>query len=223
MDLSEFKLGIYDLLGLIIPGLIIICEVWITLAGRVHFADSITSLSGVAFTVLLLVSFGLGHLIQESADKLIKWVFGDRIFKISRDEFWATDEGDQIRLIIAKDLGEEIPTVDAAFDFCLTRIGDRFPKRDAFIATSDLCRSFVILAVVGIVPGFRLVLDQEASFHGILVFGLPILGILALIGYLSWTRMKRFRELSEGTVFRTYLASAAVSHLKPNSGEASEA
>jgi hypothetical protein len=37
MNLSNFKLGIYDLLGLVIPGMILVCESEVTLPSWVNF------------------------------------------------------------------------------------------------------------------------------------------------------------------------------------------
>jgi len=64
MNLSNFKLGIYDLLGLVIPGMILVCESGITLRGWVNFRTSLNHMSGTFFTLLLVVSFVLGHLVQ---------------------------------------------------------------------------------------------------------------------------------------------------------------
>jgi len=44
MDFSKLKLELYDFLGLIIPGLLTICEGWITLKGvRATSGDPVTS------------------------------------------------------------------------------------------------------------------------------------------------------------------------------------
>jgi hypothetical protein len=159
------------------------------------------------FTLLLIVSFGLGHLVQELADAVIKRLKGARYFKRSRDAFWESEEASPVKAAIAKDLGAEITCVDAAFDLCLTKIGERFPKRDAFLATSDLCRSFVVLAAIGTVPLLRVVLAAPNNTMGVLLQTLGGLSTLFLVACLSWSRMSRFRDLSEVTVFRIYLAS----------------
>jgi hypothetical protein len=65
MNLSNFKLGIYDFPGLVIPGMILVCEGGITLRGSVNFRTSLNHMSGTSFTFLLVVSFVLGHLVQE--------------------------------------------------------------------------------------------------------------------------------------------------------------
>jgi len=223
MDLSKLKIEIYDFLGLILPGLVAICEIWIAATGWTAFAKTIGNLSGTWFTLLLLLSFGLGHLIQELADVVIKRLKGSRYFKQSRDEFWPSEDAKLVKAAIARDLGTEVTSVDAAFDYCLSKIGERFPKRDAFMATSDLCRSFVVLAGIGIAPTVRLVLDKGKPIFGALSFGLAILSVLVLVAYLSWSRMQRFRELSEVTVFRVYLASIPGSRLKAHGGTTEEA
>lgn len=206
MDLSKLKVEVYDLLGLIIPGLIVISETWIALSGWKGFTESITALTGTGFTLLLIVSFGFGHIVQELADRVIKYLKGSRYFKQGRDTFWASQEAKLVKAAITKDLGAEITSVDAAFDLCLSKIGDRFPKRDSFIATSDLCRSYVILACIAVVPLLRVVIDERRSLAGELVQLLMGLSVCFLVAFLSWTRMSRFRELSESTVFRIYLA-----------------
>ncbi len=206
MDLSKLKIEIYDFLGLIIPGLAAICEAWVAFRGWTEFAKSIATPSGTGFALLLIASFGFGHLVQELADAVIKRFKGGRYFRQSRDEFWVSEEAILVKSAITKELGAEITSADAAFDYCLSKIGERFPKRDAFIATSDLCRSFLILAGMGVAPALRLVLDSGKSIVVALSFGLAAFSALGLVAYLSWKRMKRFRELSEVTVFRVYLA-----------------
>jgi len=209
MDLSKLKIEIYDFLGLILPGLIAICEVWIALVGWTAFVKSLEAVSGTVFTLLLIISFGLGHLVQELADATLKRLKGSRYFRQDRDAFWVSEDANPVKAAIAKDLGVEITSVDAAFDYCLSKIGDSFPKRDAFVATADLSRAFVVLAGIGIAPAVRLAIDNGKPIPEALVFGLAAFSVLFLLACLSWSRMKRFRELSEVTVFRVYLASTA--------------
>lgn len=207
MDLSKLKIELYDFLALILPGLLVIFEGWIALQGWPSLAMWLGNLSGTTLTLLLIVSFGLGNIVQELADVLIKGMKDPRYFCRSRDIFWASDEANAVRDAIANELGKEISSADAAFDYCLTKIQGLFPKRDVFLATSDLCRSLLILVLVGIAPVARLVLESRYTTQGMLGSSAAGLGILLLVGYLSWTRMVRFRDLSEVTVFRIYLAS----------------
>ena len=145
--------------------------------------------------------------LQELADVVIKRLKGSRYFKRSRDEFWASEGAKVVRGAIVKELGAEITSVDAAFDYCLSRIGDRFPKRDSFIATSDLCRSFVVLCGFGIAPVVTVAVNTTESGWMMVLFTATGLGLLGVTALLSWTRMMRFRDLSDVTVFRVYLAS----------------
>ena len=209
MDLSKLKVEIYDLLGLIVPGLLAICEVWITAVGWASFAGSISALSGTTLTIVLLISFALGHLVQELADVVVKRWKGPRYFRKSRDAFWTSEEGRVVREAIGKELANEAPPVDGSFDYCLTKIQQQFPKRDLFIATSDLSRAIALLAITAIVPATRIVHGITADAK--VVSGLMALSIVALllICLVAWVRMVRFRDLSEVTVFRVYLATAS--------------
>src|SRR6266851_1883359 len=207
MNLSNFKLGIYDLLGLVIPGMILVCESGITLRGWVNFRTSVNHMSGTSFTFLLVISFVLGHLVQELADVSIKKIKGPRFFATGRDEFWASPEAEAIKSAIWTESGVTLGSVDATFDYCLTRLGDRFPKRDTLLATADLSRSFLVLVVFGIPPATRIVWD---SSHRPLIFLSLLLcffAILPLAGLLACRRMVRFRRMSETGVFRAYLGS----------------
>jgi hypothetical protein len=206
VDLSKLKLEIYDLLGLILPGLLFIFEVWISVTGWEAFTASLHGLTGPEFTVLVIVAFGAGNLVQELGDVTIKTWKGMRYLKAARDEFWVSDEALPVKASITTELGHELSFVDTAFDYCLTRLKGRFAKRDVFLATSDLCRSFMVLAVLAIVPGARLLWVQFSwTWRDSGLVGSIGLFLISL-GWLSWKRMVRFRELSEVTVFRAYLA-----------------
>lgn len=214
MDLSKLKIEIYDFLGLIVPGLVFIFEVWATYEGWNGFVKSVASVSGTTLTILLLVSFCVGHLIQESADATLKWWKGPRYFRKSRDAFWTTEEGKAIRQVIADELGREAPPIDGCFDYCLTKIKDRFPKRDLFIATSDLSRAMLVLLIAALAPLARFILDGVRDSR--LASGLIVLSAAALllICRVAWIRMVRFRDLSEITVFRAYLAMVTESKIR---------
>jgi hypothetical protein len=206
VDFSKLKLEVYDLLGLLLPGLIAISEGWILLRGWSFFLASILQLSGTGLTLLLLVAFGLGNIVQELGDVTIKAVKGKRFFRQARDRFWAKAESQLVRDAIKKDLGQEISSADQAFDYCLTKLKDRFIKRDVFLATSDLCRSFIILSALALFPAIRTAFYDIHPIQKSLM-ALAVLALLMLtIAFLAWKRMVRFRELSETTVFRGYLA-----------------
>lgn len=151
-------------------------------------------------------SFPLGPLIQELGDTAIKTILGPRFFKQSRDQFWDTEEGHNVSAGIEMECGLKLP-VDGAYDYCLTKIKGQFPRRDVFVATSDFCRSLLVVGILLIPAVARLVWDD---LHGTLLhagtYSTTIVMVLALYLYLSWRRMVRFRELSEVTVFRVYLA-----------------
>jgi hypothetical protein len=206
MDFSKFKFELYDILALVLPGFLVLCGAWVFLRGWHVFVLSMASLSGTGFTALLLASFPLGHLIQELGDTAIKTILGPRFFKQSRDQFWDTEEGHNVSAGIEMECGLKLP-VDGAYDYCLTKIKGQFPRRDVFVATSDFCRSLLVVGILLIPAAARLVWDD---LHGTLLhagtYSTAIVMVLALYLYLSWRRMVRFRELSEVTVFRVYLA-----------------
>jgi hypothetical protein len=207
MNLSNFKLGIYDLLGLVVPGMILVCEGGVTLRGWVNFCTALNHMSGTSFTLLLVFSFVLGHFVQELADVSIKKIKGPRFFAAGRDEVWASPEAQAIKSAVWTESGVTLGSVDATFDYCLTRLGDRFPKRDTLLATADLSRSFLVLVLFAVPAATRITWDIN---HRLLIF-LPLLlcclAALVLTGLLAWRRMVRFRRMSETGVFRAYLGS----------------
>lgn len=206
LDVSKLKLEVYDLLGVILPGLLVAFEAWVLLTGWRPFLLSLHRLSGTEFTLLVLFAFGAGNLVQELGDVTIKGWKGQRFFKKARDNFWSSDEALPVKSAIKSDLGHELTYVDTAFDYCLTKLKDRFGKRDVFLATSDLCRSLSVLAVLAFIPAARFAWERFApTFRYFALtgsFGL----VLVFLAWLAWKRMVRFRELSEVTVFRAYLA-----------------
>lgn len=211
MDLSKLKLEVYDLLGLILPGFLAVCEGWTLFRGWDAFLLAFGHMTGTGFTLLLLVSFGAGNVVQELGDFTIKSVKGKRYLRTGRDRFWATADAELVKSAIKADLGHSIASVDTAFDYCLTKTNDRFAKRDVFVATSDLCRSLVVLSGLALVPAFRIArYDLHALSHPWLAAAAFIVTLLGVF-LLMWRRMVRFRDLSEITVFRVYLATASES------------
>ncbi len=206
MDLSKLKLELYDFLGIILPGLLVTCEGWILLRGWHVFVVAINQTSGTGLMLLAVLAFGLGHIAQELGDASIKAIKGKRYFRQARDKYWGKTESQLVKDAIKKDFGQEISSVDTAFDYCLTKVKDRFSKRDVFVATSDLCRSFVILSVLALIPAIRIAFyDIHPVHRSIIAFAILVL-LLSSIALLAWKRMLRFRELSETTVFRVYMA-----------------
>lgn len=207
MDVSNFKLGIYDFLGLVIPGMFVICEGWITVRGWREFVGAIGALHPVSFTLFVAASFVVGHFIQELADWGVKRSRGDRFFKKGRDEVWDGAEGESIKSAIWAESGLTLTSADSAFDYCVTRIGDAFSRRDVFVASSDFARSFLILAVCGIGPALRLASDRTHSLATFLSLLAGYLVVLLLVARLAWRRMVRFRYMSDRGVFGAYLGS----------------
>jgi hypothetical protein len=157
--------------------------------------------------LLLVFSFALGHFVQEIADVSIKKIKGPRFLASGRDEVWASPEADAVKSTVWTESGITLGSVDAAFDYCLTRLGERFPKRDTLLATADLSRCFLVLVVFAVPAATRIAWDIS---HRPLIF-LLLLGaflvVFVLAGLLAWRRMVRFRHMSETGVFRAYLGS----------------
>jgi hypothetical protein len=206
MDISKWKLEVYDLLAIILPGLLVISEGWILIRGWDSFAKTVGGLTATGLTLIVLVSFGAGALVQELSDFFVKRLTNARYFKRGRDRFWSTDEADPVKRAIKAQLGIPVSSVDTAFDYCLTKLKGAFPRRDMFVATSDLCRSFAVLSLLAIVPATRIAFQTFGLHRSFFVWaGISVI-VAAAVFFLSWRRMVRFRELSETTVFRAYLA-----------------
>ena len=202
MEISKLKLEIYDFLGVIIPGLLILAEGMILLRGWPDFVASVGHVGGIGLTFLVLLAFGIGNLVQELGHITIRTIQKARRTQTGRERYWKTKEGDLVKEAIKNESAFEIDLADTAYDYCLTRIKNRFQKRDLFVAISDMCRSFVVLSVLGLAPSVRVTFHD---LHSIGMF-LALFFLLLVIAILSWNRMVRFRELSESTVFRVYLA-----------------
>jgi hypothetical protein len=205
LDLSKLRLDIYDFLGIILPGLLAVAEAWILLGGWAAFVFSMTHISGTGLTILLVFAFGIGHIVQEFGDFVIKFVKGERYLRKGRDEFWKTDEAELVRHAIKLELGRDLPSVDGAYDYSLTKLKGHFDKRDIFVATSDLCRSLVVLSFLGIAPACRIAFWDTNPFRRSLTVLALALVLLVSVAVLAWRRMNRYSKLSEITVFRAYL------------------
>jgi hypothetical protein len=205
VDVTGFKLGIYDFLGLVVPGLSVVCEAWIALRGWPRFAAGVGELHPVSVTLFVVASFIVGHFVQELADWGVKRIRGDRFLKRGRDSVWEKGDAEAIKSAIWSESGLALSHVDPAFDYCLTRCGNAFLKRDIFVATSDFARSFLVLTVCGVAPAFRLSLDETHSMLGFFAVLGTYLVVLTLVACLAWRRMIRFRRLSDAGVFAAYL------------------
>jgi hypothetical protein len=209
MDLSKFKVDAYDILALVIPGLLVICEAWATARGWTAFSASVASLKGPQFTLLLLISFATGHLVQELTDASIKVVKGDRYFKQARDEFWKqAKEGSIVRKrISSENAGALIEDVDVGFNYCLTRVQPHFgAKRDLFIANADFSRSLVLVSLLASGPAARVIFELHYGWLKCVFYLLLVSTICVGLMRLCWRRMMRFREQADSTVFHAYLA-----------------
>ena len=180
MDLSKLKIDAYDLLAVIVPGLLFICEVWITVRGWSSFSHAVITLNATALLLMILVAFAVGSVIQEAADTAIKKLTEERYFKRGRDKLWASPTGATVMARISKELGCAVESVDVAFDFCLTRVHSEFAKRDLFLAQSDFARSLVLISVVSSAPLVRIALMLGLGIYRkvtIIGIGVAILGL----------------------------------------------
>lgn len=205
MEISKLKLELYDLAAIILPGLILIAELSLLFIGSPRTLAYVRDLHGAELTLLLLCAFALGNLVQEAGDRAIKLIVGTRFFKQSRDQIWASNLKQDICDKILRLGGPANPSVDTAFDFCLTIVSGNFPKRDVFLAISDFSRSLFILSIFLSLPAFRIVMLTDGTDSKCIVVAESV-AIITICASLSWSRMLRFRELSESPVFHSFLA-----------------
>ncbi len=206
MEFSKLKLEIYDLLGTLVPGILCIALAGLTIGGGTTAAPAfLGKITGTQLTLLLFAAFAAGQLVQEAADRLIKVVKGPRFLKVGRDTFWTSPAASAVREKIKRESGTDIRSADVGYDYCLTVIGDRFAKRDTFIAIADLARSLWFLAWVALAPLVRLSANLGWSWVRAKTIAEGLLAI-CIISYLAWARMIRFRTLSDVSVFHVFLA-----------------
>jgi hypothetical protein len=214
VEISKLKLEIYDLLGTLVPGFLAMLVIASFFSDWHAIAAVADKMSGTTLTLLILLSFAAGQIVQEAGDWLIKRICGPRFFKRSRDDFWASSFSEAVRKKIQSESSVTIDSADAAFDYCLTSIGSKFPRRDIFLAVSDMARSLWLLSLLVLIP------IVHAIFHinGVLArvwFGSRAVVVVVLIGYFAWSRMVRFRVLSELPVFHVFLATSASASSTP--------
>lgn len=205
MEISKLKLELYDFAATILPGFFLMAEFTVLFIGILRTLAYVREIRGAELILLLLCSFALGNLVQEAGDRLIKRLVGERFFKQARDRFWTSELKKDVCDKIARLGGPENPSVDAAFDFCLTCLNGSFAKRDVFLAISDLSRSLFVLSVLLILPSVRSVVFAYGTAHKCMV-AVEAAALITICASLSWSRMVRFRELSESPVFHSFLA-----------------
>src|SRR5258708_1889583 len=105
MDFSKLKVELYDFFGILLPGCILVCELWIAVAGWHRSLSTLAALPGTLIAALLLSSYVLGHLVQEAGDALIHAITHNRYLKRSRDEYWGSQDGEAIRKAIKTESG----------------------------------------------------------------------------------------------------------------------
>jgi hypothetical protein len=234
MEFLKVQFGIYDFLSILLPGAVFVCEVWIGVKGWGPFTEQAREVKTGVLLTLLLLSYGVGHLAQEIPDKAFKLAAGERFFMQERDcflrRFLVEEKSDLLRRKLEGDLGPDVireaeqelqskslrcgkPHVDLLFESCLARIEGRFPKGDVFIATSDLCRAFLLLVVVGIWTTARVIRDASKRWAITRKNPRALIGwasfvaalVLVVIASMSYTRMIRFRATWQDSVFYIYL------------------
>lgn len=217
MEFSKLKLEIYDLMGTLVPGVLFIALGALTVAGNAAGLSWLGKLTGTQLTILLFAAFAAGQLVQEAGDWSIRVTKGPRFLKQGRDGFWNSAEAQGVRDKIKRESSVDVASPDAAYNYCLTVVRDQFPKRDTFMAISDLARSMWLLAWASMIPLVRFTSQLGWSWvHAkVVVEGLVAIGALS---YLAWRRMIRFRDLSDVTVFQVFLAVKATDSTAP-SGE----
>lgn len=205
MEFSKLKLEIYDLLGTLVPGILFIALGVVTVAGSAAGFIWLGKLTGTQLTLFLFAAFAAGQLVQEAADWLICATRGPRFLKRGRDAFWSSAEAQAVRDKIKRESFADLGSADAAYDYCLTIVRDKFQKRDTFMAISDLARSLWLLGWASVIPLLRFTgyLGWSWGHARALAEGLLAIGVLS---YLAWVRMVRFRRLSDVTVFTVFLA-----------------
>jgi hypothetical protein len=205
MEISKLKLELYDLAAIILPGFFLMAEFTVLFIGFPQTLAYAREIHGAELTLLLLCSFALGNLVQEAGDRLIKQIVGKRFFKQARDRFWTSELKKEVCDKITRLGGPANPSADAAFDFCLTCLNGSFAKRDVFLAISDLSRSLFLLSVLSILPSVRCVVFAYGTAHRCMA-AVGAAALITICATLSWSRMVRFRELSESPVFHSFLA-----------------
>lgn len=220
MDLSKITLPIYDLLGLLVPGLTLLALIAFTALGWTDFLSAVKFLNGPMITAVLLTGFTLGHLVQQFSDWAIRQFTDERFFKRSRDAVWKGPDGDLLRNAVKAD-GGSIASPDTAFDFCLSKVKTTFDKRDMFLATADFSRAMAAIALLGITAVARTAYDHQGNFWSAVAWVTAGLLGLTITAILFWQRTMRFRDHSETPVFYAYLAQhsakpeAIQNHAKP--------
>lgn len=220
MDFGTFQVQVYDLLGLALPGFLVVCEVWATVRGWSRFWNDLSAVGPLAIAFVVIASYLAGALVQEIGESSLRWIVHPRFFARARDEFWDSAEANSVKKTIRQESGTAIEGVDAAFDYCIARVGADFPKRDHFVATADLSRSLLVILVLAVAPVSRLIFERNLGIRSsIAAVGLG-LACLGLAGFLMWKRMLRFKEFSDVCVFRAYFAKAHTSSQKSGANNA---
>jgi hypothetical protein len=205
MDAAKIKIEFYDFFALFLPGLLVLCEGWGTVVGWNNLWASIQNLNLFTGSVFFFLAFAVGQLVQELGDWTIKKFCGPRFFAEGRDQVMEGALGNLVRERIQQELKQTATTLDAdaCFDYCLTRVGARFVKRDFFLTTSDLCRGLFVAAVIA---GFLTCVGAVQDIRNSWWRALQLLVGATGSALLAWTRMRRFRKLSEAPLFRIFLA-----------------
>jgi hypothetical protein len=218
MEVSKLKIELYDLLAILLPGLILMFELSVSILGWSATIVALRGASASSFTFLLFSAFAVGQFVQETGDFVLKRVKGPRFFKRERDRYWISADAALVKAKLKQICGNPIESVDVAFDYCLSCVGSQFAKRDVFIALSDFARSLWVLSILALIPVLSLCLRTPGGWTKVefLVGSSAVLTVLAL---LAWRRMLRFRALTETPVFNSFLAFSAP---KSESGSCTE-
>lgn len=204
MNNTNFQLAFYDVVAILIPGIMfpgIIGLLW----------DPALEFFSWNSWLMLAGAFALGHLIQASA----RWFYETIVDRVFPPSGYLHSTPRQFQDLIREGLNYIYQTQwkpetlrHLQRDLCYSPVWNRMDNYKIFVALADLHRGLgflsIVLALISVPIMLGCVKSSLGQWHGA---ALSVASVIAF--YMFTSRMRFFRRLSEIVIYHSFLAYVA--------------
>ena len=204
MKFRNFEASTYDLLGYLLPGFLVISEIFVFFEGFNALITKIVELSNVEIIFLIISSYMAGHLVQSFSNvleqifskiKFLKYISGtpDYQYLSEENKFYSPELKKAIREAFKKVFKLEKINEKEIFNLCYTLIQQKMETTNLnlFVSLYGFYRGLSYACLIGVV-----LLIIQLNFLSSFIF--------MIFWFLFLQRYKRFKSYFEDYVYRYF-------------------